>query len=316
MLVRRSVTALAALVLLSTAACGSDGEEGSSGSSTAGGETLKGLAVSGDFGEKPTIKIDGLEVEKVESAELIEGDGPEVTKESYVDYRFSIVNIDGEEVAGNYQENEPTQLVVASQPKSIIDAVVGTRIGSRVAIAIPVKDLVGDEGAPQAGLEPDADMVLVFDMIEEGEAPPAPAECKDAGKLTDEPEVVAEGDDVTGLDFSGSPENPPCELQVITLKKGDGPKVKVGDELQADYYGTVWGGEEPFDSSFERGEPATFPLAEGSLIDGWVKGLEGVNVGSRVMLVIPPEQGYGEQGSGDQIPGNSTLVFVIDVLGV
>jgi peptidylprolyl isomerase len=314
MRVRRSVTALAALVLLSTAACGSDGEGGSSDS--AGGETLDGLTVSGDFGEKPTIKIDELDVEKVESAELIEGDGPEVTKDSYVDYRFSIVNIDGEEVAGNYQENEPTELVVAQQPQSIIDAVVGTRIGSRVAIAIPVKDLVGDQGAPQAGLEPDADMVLVFDMIEEGEAPPAPAECKDAGKLTDEPEVVAEGDTVTGLDFSGSPENPPCELQVITLTKGNGKTVKVGDEIKAHYYGTVWGGEEPFDSSFERGEPATFPLAEGSLIDGWVKGLEGVKVGSRVMLVIPPEQGYGDQGSGDQIPGGSTLVFVIDVLGV
>ena len=314
MLVRRSVTALAALVLLSTAACGSDGEEGS-GSASGGGETLDGLTVSGEFGKKPKIEINDLDVEKAESAELIEGDGPEVTEESYVDYRFSIVNIDGDEVAGNYQENEPTELVVASQPQSIIDAVVGTHIGSRIAIAIPVKDLVGEQGAPQAGLEPDADMVLVFDMIEEGEAPPAPAECKDAGKLTDEPEVVAEGDNVTGLDFADSPENPPCELQVITLKKGNGPKVKVGDEIQAHYYGTVWGGEEPFDSSFERGEPATFPLAEGSLIDGWVKGLEGVNVGSRVMLVIPPAQGYGEQGSGDQIPGNSTLVFVIDVLG-
>jgi peptidylprolyl isomerase len=313
MLVRRSVTALAALVLLSTAACGSEGGGGDTAST--GEETLAGLTVTGDFGKKPKVEIDGLDVDGVESAELIEGDGAEVTKDSYVDYRFSIVNIDGEEVAGNYQENEPTELVVARQPQSIIDAVVGTHIGSRVAIAIPVKDLVGEEGAPEAGLEPDADMVLVFDMIEEGEAPPAPVECKDDGKLTDEPEVVAEGDNVTGLDFSGSPENPPCELQVITLKEGDGPTVKVGDEIQAHYYGTVWGGKEPFDSSFERGEPATFPLAEGSLIDGWVKGLDGVEVGSRVMLVIPPEQGYGDQGSGDQIPGGSTLVFVIDVLG-
>ena len=90
---------------------------------------------------------------------------------------------------------EVAELVVAQQPQSIIDAVVGTKIGSRVAIAIPVKDLVGDQGAPQAGLEPDADMVLVFDMIEEGEAPPAPVECKDAGRLTDEPEVVQPTDD-------------------------------------------------------------------------------------------------------------------------
>lgn len=313
MLVRRSVTALAALVLLCTAACGSDGD---GGSTSAGGETIDGLSVTGDFGKKPTVKIDGLDVDKAESAEIIEGDGTEVTQDSYLEHRLSIVNIDGKEVGGNFQDNEPADLAVGQQPQSIIDALVGTHVGSRVAIAIPVKDLVGDQGAPQAGLKPEDDMVLVYDLIEEGEAPPAPVKCKNAGAFTDEPKVVGKGDTVTGLDFSDSPKNPPCKLQVITLKKGDGPKVKVGDQLKANYYGSVWGGDEPFDSSFERGEPATFPLAEGQLIDGWVKGLEGVNVGSRVMLVIPPEQGYGAQGSGEKIPGGSTLVFVIDVIGV
>jgi peptidylprolyl isomerase len=314
MLVRRSVTALAALVLLSTAACGSDGEGGSSGS--AGGETLDGLTVTGDFGKKPTVEVDDLDVDKAESAELIEGDGAEVTKDSYVDYQLVVVNASsGDVLQSSYEQAEPVQMVVAQQAPMVIDAVIGTQIGSRVAIAAPVEELVGEGGAAQVGMTAEDDVVLVFDLVEEGEAPPAPAECKEAGKLTDEPEVVTKGDSVTGLDFSGSPENPPCKLQVITLEKGDGPTVKVGDEIKANYYGTVWGGEEPFDSSFERGEPATFPLAEGSLIDGWVKGLDGVKVGSRVMLVIPPEQGYGDQGSGDQIPGGSTLVFVIDVLG-
>jgi peptidylprolyl isomerase len=315
MLVRRSVTALAALVLLSTAACGSDG--GGSDSASTGGATLDGLTVTGDFGKKPKVEIDGLDVDGVESAELIAGDGGEVTKESYVDYQVVVVNASsGEVLQDSYGQPEPIQMAVAQQPPLVTDAIIGAQIGSRVAIAAPVEELVGEGGAAQVGMSDEDDVVLVFDLVEEGEAPPAPAECKDAGKLTDEPEVVAEGDSVTGLDFSDSPENPPCDLQVITLKKGNGKTVKVGDEIQAHYYGTVWGGEEPFDSSFERGEPATFPLAEGSLIDGWVKGLEGVKVGSRVMLVIPPEQGYGEQGSGDQIPGGSTLVFVIDVLGV
>ena len=310
---RRPLTALAALVLVSTAACGSDSEEGSGAS---GAETLAGVEVSGEFGKKPEIAIDGLDVDKAESAELIEGDGAEVTEESYVDYRFSIVNIKGDEVAGNYQENAPTELVVARQPQSIIDAVVGTHIGSRVAIAIPVKDLVGEQGAPQAGLEPDDDMVLVFDMIEEGEAPLAGPEGEEVDPPADAPKVLGGEDGVTGLDFSDAPAKAPAELEVITLIEGEGAEVSQGDSVTVDYFGAVWGNEkEPFDESYSK-EPATFPLNPGGLIEGWVQGLEGVKVGSRVMLVIPPELGYGAQGSGEKIPGNSTLVFVIDVLGV
>lgn len=314
MRVRRPMTALAAMVLLSTAACGSDGEEASG---STGGDALDGVTVSGDFGKQPKVTIDGLDVEGVESAELIEGDGAEVTKDSYVDYRFSIVNIDGDEVAGNYKENEPTELVVAQQPESIIDAVVGTHIGSRVAIAIPVKDLVGEQGAPQAGLQPEDDMVLVFDMIEEGDAPLEGPEGEEVDPPADAPKVLGDDDEVTGLDFSDAPAKAPKELQVIPLIEGEGPAVEQGDNVTVDYYGAVWGNEdEAFDESYSRGTPASFGLTPGGLIEGWVEGLEGVKVGSRVMLVIPPDLGYGPQGSGEKIPGNSTLVFVIDVLGV
>ena len=93
-------------------------------------------------------------------------------------------------------------------------------------------------------------------------------------------------------------------------------KAKTGDNVTVNYYGAVWGQDQPFDESYSRGTPASFGLTPGGLIEGWVKGLEGVTVGSRVMLVIPPDLGYGPQGSGEKIPGNSTLVFVIDVLGV
>ena len=78
----------------------------------------------------------------------------------------------------------------------------------------------------------------------------------------------------------------------------------------------MWGkGDAPFDESYSQ-EPATFTLADGQLIAGWVKGLKGVKLGSRVMLIIPPSLGYGAQGGGQDIPPNSTLVFVIDVLGI
>jgi peptidylprolyl isomerase len=314
MRVRRSLSALAAVVLVTTAACGSDGEDGGGSS---GGDALEGLEVTGEFGEKPKVEIDGLDVDGIESTELIEGDGAEVTQDSYVDYRFSMVNADGKEIQGNYSENEPGELVVAQLTESLQDKVVGSHIGSRVVIALPVTELAGPEGNPQMGLDPKDDMVLVFDMIEEGEPPLEGPEGKEVDPPAAAPKVLGDEDAVTGLDFSDAPAKAPKKLQVIPLIEGTGPAVEQGDNVTVDYYGAVWGNEkEAFDESYRRGTPASFGLTPGGLIDGWVQGLEGVKVGSRVMLVIPPELGYGAQGSGEKIPGNSTLVFVIDVLGV
>ena len=314
MLVRRSLTALAALVLVSTAACGSDGEGGDS--STAGGETLAGVSVTGDFGEEPKIKIDDLDVKKAESAELIEGDGAEVTKDSYLDYQLVVVNASsGDVLQSSYEQPEPIQMVVAQQSPLVTDALVGTKIGSRVAVAAPVEEIVGEGGAAQVGMTAEDDVVLVYDLVEEGEAPLEGPEGKEVDPPADAPKVLGDDEGVTGIDFSDAPAKAPKKLEVIPLIEGEGPEVKEGDNVTVDYYGAVWGADEPFDESYSRGTPASFGLTPGGLIEGWVKGLQGVKVGSRVMLVIPPEQGYGPQGSGEAIPGNSTLVFVIDVLG-
>jgi peptidylprolyl isomerase len=107
---------------------------------------------------------------------------------------------------------------------------------------------------------------------------------------------------------------PPTELIRETLVAGDGDLVAAGDLLVADYQGRTWDDEAAFDSSFERGEPAAFGIGVGAVIDGWDQALVGVPEGSRVLLSIPPELGYGEQGAGDDIPGGATLVFVVDVV--
>lgn len=87
----------------------------------------------------------------------------------------------------------------------------------------------------------------------------------------------------------------------------------IGDTAVLHYSGWTWGGEQ-FDSSWNSGAPATFPITNDGLIEGFVLGLEGVTVGSQVVVVIPPELGYGDNAQG-AIPAGSTLIFVIDVLG-
>lgn len=123
---------------------------------------------------------------------------------------------------------------------------------------------------------------------------------------------------VTSTDTASAPEvtvpdtEPPADLVVETVVEGDGDEVMAGDLLLADYAGVLWDTGEEFDSSWSRGEPAAFGIGVQAVIAGWDTGLVGQRVGSRVLLVIPPDLGYGEEGSGE-IPGGATLVFVVDI---
>lgn len=112
-------------------------------------------------------------------------------------------------------------------------------------------------------------------------------------------------------------EDPPKKLETEVLEEGDGPAVKKGDLLVADYLGATWRNGKTFDNSYDRGNPAAFTLTDGQggVISGWVKGLAGAKAGSRVLMVVPPEDGYGTQGNPQAgIKGTDTLVFVVDVI--
>lgn len=103
------------------------------------------------------------------------------------------------------------------------------------------------------------------------------------------------------------------ELQKTDLVVGTGAEVKAGDTIRFHYKGTIAQTGVKFDSSYDRGEPITYPLT--SLIQGWQDGIPGMKVGGKRRLVIPSELGYGAQASGS-IPANSDLVFEIEVLAV
>ncbi len=109
---------------------------------------------------------------------------------------------------------------------------------------------------------------------------------------------------------------PPKELETKELEEGTGAEAKSGDEVTVQYVGVNYKTGKEFDASWDRGEPFTFTLGEGEVIPGWDQGVEGMKVGGRRELVIPPELGYGPQGAPPAIPGNETLVFVIDLLEV
>ena len=104
------------------------------------------------------------------------------------------------------------------------------------------------------------------------------------------------------------------KLVIDDVKIGTGNEVKNGDTVVVNYAGTLQNGTE-FDNSKKRGEPLTFKVGEGRVIQGWEQGLIGMKVGGQRILVIPPEMGYGNQSVGP-IPANSVLVFSIELLEI
>lgn len=124
------------------------------------------------------------------------------------------------------------------------------------------------------------------------------------------PQITRDANGAPAVDFADAvmPEG----LVVEVLEAGDGAAVVAGQSITVHYTGWLWDGAQ-FDSSWDRGAPISFGIARGSLIDGWVDGLVGQPVGSKVLLVVPPEAGYGQRSMGP-IPGGSTLVFVVDIL--
>jgi peptidylprolyl isomerase len=108
---------------------------------------------------------------------------------------------------------------------------------------------------------------------------------------------------------------PPAKLVKKDIAKGHGKKAKSGDTVTVQYYGALYQNGSEFDASWDRNQPFSFPLGAGQVIPGWDKGVVGMKVGGRRVLTIPPELGYGPQGSGP-IPPNSTLVFVVDMLKI
>ena len=109
---------------------------------------------------------------------------------------------------------------------------------------------------------------------------------------------------------------PPSDLVVTDLTVGDGAEATAGSTVSVHYVGVAHSSGEEFDASYNRGTPLQFRLGAGMVIAGWDTGVQGMKVGGRRQLVIPPHLGYGDRGAGGVIKPGETLIFVVDLLEV
>ena len=299
---------LPVVLALGLSSCGDDEDGGSSGDSSS--DPLSSVTISGDQGEAPEVEWDGdFEADETTSDVLTEGDGDEVATGDKVLAHIWLGNgFDQKQAFSTYDTGQPETLTVDDKTLSavFIEGLEGQTIGSRVAVAAPADEAFGEQGNPQLGIGNKDSILVVIDLMEMYEEP----------KPTDVPPskmpgVVEKKGEPTSLDFSGlSKPKADGELLRTVLEEGDGKVLTPDSTITADYLGMVYGGKKPFDESFSK-EPAEFSLT--GVVEGWTYGLSGLKVGTRVLLSIPPDLGYGAQDQPN-IPANSTLYFVVDIV--
>ena len=314
-MIRRVLLPVLVLTLgVTLAACGEDSDD-PEGTSSEGGSTLESLSIEGEPGANPEVTWDGaLQATDVESKVLTEGEGDEIESGDQVFVHIWIGNGATQEMAySTYDGQEPQLLTVDDQSLSplFLEGVEGHTIGSRVALAASAETAFGPEGNTALNIGNKDTILTVIDIIsgiEDG------ADGKELKAPAWAPGLQGDEDAPTGFDFAGTPK-PTEKLQQATLVQGAGPVVAQGQTIAVDYLGQVYEGDKPFDESF-TGNPASFAIGTGGVIQGWDQALVGKTVGSRVVMAIPPKLGYGEQGNkGAGIKGTDTLYFVVDILG-
>lgn len=304
---------LPAVLALGLSSCGD--EEGGSGGSGADGDALSQIEVTGEPGTAPKVDFGGeLSVDDLTSDVLVEGDGETIASGDSVLAHIWVGNGFSQEKAFSTHDNGAAELLTADDKtlsEVFLTGIENQTVGSRVAVAAPASEAFGETGNPQLGIGNKDTVLVVVDLM----SPVADGPEGDASKGPSwAPEVVEEDGTPTGFDFAGTPK-PNGELRSAVLVQGEGATVEKGQTIAVDYIGQVFEGKKPFDESYSSGNPVGFGIGTGAVIPGWDKTLVGEKVGSRVILSIPPEQGYGAEGNPNAgIKGTDTLYFLIDIL--
>jgi FKBP-type peptidyl-prolyl cis-trans isomerase len=292
-----------------------------SASASATGPTVASNSVvtaSGTFGKAPTVTIPSEKpASSLFTKTLIQGSGPTMTTADSLVGNFVLYDWSGTThklLGSTYSSGSPTLFSSSSALlPGLQKALIGQKVGSRVIAVIPPADGFGSAGKSQIGVSPTDTLVFVVDMIQDidNKAGVTGAQTSNGGSGL--PTVSAATDKAPTVTIPAN--NPPKTLQVKTLIKGTGPKVTTGQLIVVQYTGVNWRTKKVFDSSWSRSEPFGVNIGEGQVIKGWDTGIVGQTVGSRVLLVIPPAQGYGSAGSSQAgIKGTDTLVFVVDII--
>lgn len=314
---RRLAGLLVVPLLLLSAACGSDDKGSDSASASASAPSKGGfpaITAGAKFGEKPTLaKGTGTPPKELETKVISEGDGAklkngDVTQVNYLGQQWDST----EPFDNSFDRKQPFDLtlgagmVIQGWEKGLI----GQKVGSRVELVIPPDLGYGAQG--QGDIKGNATLVFVVDILKAMQIPASAKGTPVAQDNIDLPKVGTETDGKAPSLTIPSKVDPPKKLVSNYVLESKGDVVKDTDTVVVNYVAKLWKDGKEFDNTYTTGKTATFPLAQVTL-KGLKDGMVGKKVGSRVLLVVPPDQGLGDKEQ-QSIPANSTLVFAVDIL--
>ena len=261
------------------------------------GDASDAVTIDGAVGEESTATFTSpLEITTLQTTVIEEGSGDPVESGELVTYALSAFNAETGEKLGSIGYDDNPVLPVQISPDNPVGQILGCATpGTRVVVAYPPAD-------------PNPGQVYVFDFVANV---PNAAWGEPQEPVAGLPQVTLADDGAPTIEIPDT--DAPAELQLDTLKKGDGATVAPGDTVLVQYTGVKWSDGSVFDSSWENGAPASFQTT--GVVDGFRQALEGQTVGSQVLVVIPPALGYGEGEINDKDLVGETLVFVVDILG-
>ena len=226
------------------------------------------------------------------------GTGDAIDADSQVTIDFLGINAsDGTEIGSTYDEgDQPAIFTVNQVVKAFAIGLKGDHAGDRVLITATPDDAYGAAGNG-ADIAKDTSIIYVVDVLKVS-TPLKEATGKKVATPADVPKLVLDKDGHPSK-FKATKTTPKNvdKLGVYDVIKGTGPKVQSGQTITVQYVGQLYPDGKVFDSSWSRGQPAQFPIGQGGVIKAWDQGLVGQRVGSRVILVVPSELGYGKQGN-------------------
>jgi peptidylprolyl isomerase len=302
---------VAALVLMLTGCSGDTAKPTASATSS----DLAKVSVTGALGADPTVTAPTpFAVKETGKVVLTKGTGPVVAKGQRVTVNYAGYNAtDGKQFDSSFK-GKPRSFILDENTTlpGLVKGVVGSTIGSRLLLAIPPDDAYGTQGAAAAGIGP-TDTILVVVDVQSAKNVLTRATGTAVPPKAGLPTVKVSNKGKPSITLPAG--KAPTTLVVQPLITGAGAKVQKSQDITVHYTGVLWPGGKQFDSSWDRGQPSTFRIGAGQVIAGWDEGLVGQPVGSQVLLVIPPDKGYGAAGQPEGgIKGTDTLVFVVDIL--
>ncbi|MFF3614025.1 FKBP-type peptidyl-prolyl cis-trans isomerase [Streptomyces sp. NPDC002580] len=330
---RRSLLLTVPAGLVTLAGCGDDGKSDTAKSSSASPSAsaaasappppkivdgpLPAITAGTKFGEKPTVaKGTGEPSKDLAVRTVIAGNGTTVAENDYIQANYLGQIWATAKVFDNSYDRK-TPLVIQLAQGGIIDGwrygLIGKKAGSRVEMAVPPTWGYGKQGNAQAGIKGTDTIVFVVD-IENTFNSKSSAKGKDVPQNDAAlPKVGTNTDGKAPKITIPAKTDAPTKLVANYVIEGDGEEVKADSSILVQYEGVLWDTGKEFDSTYSRGQLTSFGLQQ--VVKGWAQGLTGKKVGSRVLIVIPPKLGYGDNPpSGSGIKKDSTLVFSVDIL--